>query len=148
MDPVTLLVSAVALGAAAGVKDTVAQAVKDAYATLKQMLGRNGVDIAAVERRPESKAQRAALEERLTEIGAGDDAELLKVARQLVDAIKSSVPETAPALGVDLDQIEAEFLKVQRVQSEGTGVRVRDSRFTGGIDISDLDAGPRQADRP
>lgn len=146
MDPVTLVVSAVAVGAAAGVTDTAAQAVKDAYAGLKRLLGRRGVDVAAVERRPDSTVQRAALHETLSELGA--DAELLTAAQGLVDAVRENAPSVGPALGIDLDQVEAEFLRVQRVRSEGTGVSVRRSRFRGGIEIGDVDAGSGPPDRP
>jgi hypothetical protein len=38
MDPVTMVVAALAAGAGAGVKDAATQAVKDAYAGLKAML--------------------------------------------------------------------------------------------------------------
>jgi|1186.fasta_scaffold354253_1 hypothetical protein len=63
MDPVTVIVSALAVGAAAGVKETAAAGVKDAYAALKRLLGERygGVDVAAVERRPESEAKRRSL---------------------------------------------------------------------------------------
>ncbi len=148
MDPVTLVVSAVALGAAAGVKDTAAQVVKDAYAALKRLLGNRGVDVSAVERRPESTTQRAALLETLTEADAGLDDELLTAARNLVETVKAHAPEAGPAVGVDLDDVQAEFLRIQRVRAEGTGVRVHRSRFEGGIDIGDVEAGPSRVDRP
>ncbi|WP_406051296.1 hypothetical protein [Kribbella sp. NBC_00889] len=140
MDPVTLLASAIVLGAAAGVKDTAAQVVKDAYASFKRMLGRTGVDIAALERRPQSQTQRAALEETLSEIGAGEDAELLAAARQLVAIVKANAPAAGESVGVDLVQVEAEFIRIQEIRSTGTGFRGRDIKTSGGIDIGVVEA--------
>ena len=50
MDPITLIVTALAAGAALGVKDTTSSAVKDAYAGLKALVrkrlaGRPGADL-------------------------------------------------------------------------------------------------------
>lgn len=140
MDPVTLLVSAVALGAAAGVKETASQVVADAYSALKNKLGRRGVDIAELELHPESVAQRVALEEALTEGGAGEDDELLSLASDVVAAVRHATPAAAAAVGIDLDDIDAEFLRVQGVRSGGSGLRIQRSRFTGGIDLSDITA--------
>src|SRR5690349_23355356 len=55
MDPVTVVVSALAAGAATGLTDTVATAVKDAYAGLKRLLTRRyeDVDLAPVEKKPD-----------------------------------------------------------------------------------------------
>ena len=40
MDPVTLIVTALVAGAAAGMKDTASSAIKDAYNGLKGLVGR------------------------------------------------------------------------------------------------------------
>jgi hypothetical protein len=60
MDPVTVIVSALALGAAAGLKDTASAVVQDAYGAVKALLVRHyaDVDVGPVERRPDSVAQR------------------------------------------------------------------------------------------
>jgi hypothetical protein len=147
VDPVTLIVSALALGASAGLKDTVATAVRDAYSTLRRILGERyrGVDVTPVERRPESAAKRDSLAEDLGVAGAGTDAELLAAARQVIEQISSHAPEAAAAVGVDLERVRASALRIAAVDSAGTGVRVRDSEFSGDIDIRDVRAGP---DRP
>ena len=44
VDPITSVVTAVALGASAGLTDTATQAVKDAYSGLKTLLARRRVD--------------------------------------------------------------------------------------------------------
>ena len=143
----TLIVSALALGASAGLQRTVAVAVGDAYSALKRVLrARYGnVDVAPVERRPESAAKRDSLAEDLGAAGAGTDAELLAAARQLIEQVGKHAPEAAGAVGVDLERVRAAALRVVGIESAGTGVHVRDSEFSGDVDIRDVRAGP---DRP
>jgi hypothetical protein len=70
-DAVSVIVSAVSAGAVAGAKDTVAQAVKDAYAGLKKLITERyaHVDVTAVEKKPESMAKRDSLGEDLQDAG-------------------------------------------------------------------------------
>lgn len=144
MDPITLVVTAVALGASAGLTDTASQAMKDAYAGLKRLLSVRQVDVSGVERKPDSSAQRAALQESLTDVGGVDD-EVVAAAQAVAEAVATHQPDTGQAIGVDLERVKAEFLRVQSVDSAGTGVRVQDGEFSGGIDIGQVRAG---GDRP
>jgi hypothetical protein len=147
VDPVTLIVSALALGASAGLQSMASTAVSDAYSALKRIFDRRygDIDVSPVERRPESAAKRDSVAEDLAAAGAGTDAELLAAARQLIEQVDSHVPDVARAIGVDLERVRAAALRVTDVDSAGTGVRVRDSEFGGDIDISGVRAGP---DRP
>ena len=63
MDPVSLIVAALAAGASAGLKDTVAGAVKDAYAAVKRLLSQrySRVNTSALEDNPKSQIQQAAV---------------------------------------------------------------------------------------
>jgi hypothetical protein len=146
MDPITLVVTAIALGASAGLKDTATQAVKDAYAGLKTLLAKRSVDVSAVERKPDSDAQKAALAETLGDVeGAVDDA-LLAAARAVTEAVADHEPDAAASIGVDLQGVRAAFLRVASVDATGAGVRVQDADFSGGIDIGHVRAGvPRSA---
>lgn len=141
MDPVTLIVTAVALGASAGLKDTAATAVKDAYAALKALLGRRRVDVSGVERRPDSAAQRSALEENLADTPDIPDEELLAAARRVTDAVAANDAAVAPAIGIDLHDVQAEFLKISSVSASGTRVKVDGAKFSGGITIEGVRAG-------
>jgi hypothetical protein len=143
VDPVTLIVTAVVLGASAGLRDTADQVVKDAYAGLKRLLQRKGVEVGPIERNPDSAAQRAAVDEQLTDAGAASDADLIEAAKQLITLVRASDPSVGPALGLDFERIEAEALRVRSVESDGTAIRVRDGKFTGAIDIGDIRAGGR-----
>ena len=140
VDPITLVVTAVALGASAGLTDTATQAVKDAYSGLKTLLARRRVDVSGVERRPDSDAQRAALTETLTDIPDVVDEEVLAAARAVTEAVAAHEPVAAAAVGVDLERVRAEFLRIQSVEAAGTGVRVREGEFAGGIDIGQVRA--------
>lgn len=147
MDPVspslTAVVATLAAGAAVALKDTAASAVKDAYAGLKALVKRKyaSVDLAPVERMPQSEVKRASLEEDLANAGAGSDAELLALAKALADVLAKEAPQVAPAIGVDLEKVKAAFLRVGAVESEGTGVKVREGEFPEGIELGTVRAG-------
>jgi hypothetical protein len=145
MDPVTLIVAALATGAAAGLKDTAASAIKDAYGALKGWLSRHygGVNVDDLERKPESNAKRASLAEDLADAGAGEDEALLDLARHLVAAVRENDPQAGHVVGVDLDDVAAEFIRVGKITSTGTGFRGKRLVVDGGLVIGDVDAGGR-----
>jgi hypothetical protein len=151
VDPVTLIVSAVALGAVAGLKDAAAEAVKDAYAGLKRLLARHGVDVSGVERKPGSATQQEALKETLSDASAATDVEVLEAAQRLAELVKQHDAAVAPAVGVDLEGVITEgALRIREVHASGTGVRAYNVRASGDIDISGIRAGqpPTVAERP
>jgi hypothetical protein len=99
MDPISLIIAALAAGAIAGAKDVTGQAVKDAYAGLKALIRRRFTgnrEAEAVldqsERQPES--DRAQLAEHLQAVGAAGDQELIKAAQAL---LRQADPEGARA---------------------------------------------------
>jgi hypothetical protein len=90
MDPISLIIAALAAGAIAGVKDTASQAVNDAYTSLKALLRRrfsgNRQAEAALdqaEQRPESG--QALLAEHLRAADVDGDEELIEAARALLE---------------------------------------------------------------
>jgi hypothetical protein len=100
MDPVTLIVSAVALGAAAGAKDVVPQAIKDAYAGFKALVVRKlgGAANAAnvedavkqVEDKPESEGRKAVLQEEIEAAKPAIDPELIAKAEALLKQLQEA----------------------------------------------------------
>ena len=143
MDPITVIVSAIASGAVAGIKDTATLAVKDAYATIKNLIvdRYDNVDLVPVEKRPESEAKRASLCEDLEAAGAHDDDDLLEAARHLIALLREHDTAAADVVGVDLARVEAAALTLKGVTSSGSGVRVQDSHFTGDIKIGRIESG-------
>jgi hypothetical protein len=90
MDPISLIIAALAAGAIAGVKDTAGQAVKDAYAGLKALLRRRFTGnrqaeavLDQSERQPD--ADQALLAQHLRDAGAGDDEELIRAAQAVLE---------------------------------------------------------------
>jgi hypothetical protein len=89
MDPVTLIVTALAAGAALGLKDTASSAIKDAYAALKELAKRRlaghpdgELVLDRHERAPTT--WHAPLEAGLIAAGAGSDADLVAAAQALL----------------------------------------------------------------
>ena len=92
MDPITLIVTALAAGAALGVTDTASATVKDAYAGLKALVKRRlggGPDaelvLAKHEQAPET--WQAPLMAELAEAGADGDRDLIAAAQALLDLV-------------------------------------------------------------
>jgi hypothetical protein len=100
MDPVTLIVSAIALGAAAGAKDVVPQAIKDAYAGFKALVVRKfggaanaahvGDAVKQVEDKPESEGRKAVLQEEIEAAKPAIDAELIAKAEALLKQLQDA----------------------------------------------------------
>ena len=143
MDPISIIVTALATGAAAGLKPTAEKAIKDTYVGIKALIKRKYgyVDLTPLEKKPESENKRASVAEDLTDAGASADQELFDHARALIDAVAKHDQAAATAIGVDLEEVKAAYLKIQKVNAAGTGVKVRKGEFEGGIDIGEVKAG-------
>ena len=144
MDPITIIVSALAAGAAAGLKPKAEQAVKDAYNGLKALIlhkyGKLSVD--ALEQKPESKAKRSSVAEDLSDAGAAQDTELLDQAMALLDAIKVHAQAEAAKLNINLEDIESAYFKLKSSAAEGdVNIGLKKGKFTDGIDMEGLTAG-------
>ena len=143
MEPITLIVTALSAGAAAATKSTVKSVVKDSYEGIKAFIKRKfqgKVSVEDLERNPNSENKRGSLKEDLESVKAEDDTELFQLAKQLIEAIKEHAPETDVS-GVNLEDVEAEFLKIQEVHSTGSGIIVKKSKFEKGIDIGIVKSG-------
>jgi hypothetical protein len=150
MDPVSIIVTALATGAAAGLKPTAEKAVRDSYAAIKALISRkySGVNVDLLEDDPASEARRAVLVEDLRRREAAGDEELLGQARAVLEAVEQYAPEAALAVGVKLEDIKAASLRISGVEASGSGVEVTGGEFAGDIDISNVSAGVRGRDRP
>jgi len=144
MDPVSIVVAAFAAGAAAGVKDTAAEAIKDAYFGLKHLISQRYPDVSTsgLERRPDSKAQQSALAESLTDAGAGEDNDVLAAATALVEAIVAHDRTVYATVGVDLSRVEAGSLEFHDLLAvrDATAFRASDVKVAGAINVSGIGA--------
>ena len=89
MEPVSLIVAALAAGAVAGAQGTASEAVKDAYAGLKVLVrrmlgGRAAGEVALVQHEVKPQQWAGALEAELVDAGAGQDAAVVAAARRLL----------------------------------------------------------------
>lgn len=147
MDPITIIVTALVAGAAAGLKPTAAQAVKDAYAGLKTLIQRKYASVSAsvdqLEASPESKARRNVVEEDLGNTSAAQDRELLEWAQAALQAVATYDPDAARVVGVSLEDIKGASLKVRDILAQGpgavVGVSIKKAEI-GDIEISGVKA--------
>jgi hypothetical protein len=89
MDPITLIVAALAAGASAGLGDTATQAIKDAYAGLKALIKRRFAGNAKAEatladHEADPETYEKPLAKQLEAAGAQDDQEILQMAEELL----------------------------------------------------------------
>jgi hypothetical protein len=89
MDPITLIVAALAAGAAAGMTDTASQAVKDAYAGLKALIKRRLAGNAKAEEiladhETDPETYEKPVAKQLQAAGAQDDPEIVQAAEELL----------------------------------------------------------------
>ncbi len=89
MDPITLIVTALAAGAALGVKDTASSAVRDAYASLKALVqkrfaGRPAGELVLAEHESAPGTWDKPLAAQLGEVGADRDADVVAAAQELM----------------------------------------------------------------
>lgn len=99
MEPITVIVGALVAGAAAALKPTAEQAVKDAYAGFKRLVldrygdqGDVGGAVAQLEKKPDSEGRKATLREELTGTAAGQDQELVDRAVALLKEAEDQSP--------------------------------------------------------
>jgi hypothetical protein len=98
MDPVTVIVTALASGAAAAAKETAAEAIKDAYQGLRSLLqrkfaGQPVAELTLSKHADKPEVWEAPLKEALTDIGAELDEAIIAAAQQLLALLN---PQEAP----------------------------------------------------
>jgi hypothetical protein len=150
VDPVSMIVAALASGAASGLTKVAGTAISDAYKALKRLIAdKYKLSTDSIERKPESPKQQDALHEELADARAGDDSDVVKAAKLLLDAIKADDPGAAKTVGVDLERIWAGDIDIEGIKaSDGaTGVKGRDITAQS-IKIKDVEATGQGTDRP
>ncbi|MFM6456909.1 MAG: CHAT domain-containing protein [Planktothrix sp.] len=125
MDAISLIIAALGAGALAATKDTAGTAVKDAYQALKTLIKKKFSEqgkeddsniIDKNEKKLDSEAFKALLKEELINLGVDKDAEIIKLAQEL---LKQEKPEEFKA-GKYNTQIAGDFKGVQGDVSGGT----------------------------
>jgi hypothetical protein len=133
MEPfATLIVSALALGAAAGAQSTIEQVIKDAYAGLRQVIvdrySRHARLVDAMDslaEEPQDASRRETLGDELESAEVTNDEAVIEKAQAVHAAMNDSAPTLAKAIGMDIGELEAAVLEVENVQAGKTGIGVR-----------------------
>jgi hypothetical protein len=107
MDPVTVIVTALAAGAALGLKDTASAAVNDAYGSLKALVtrrlaGRQDGELVLARYEEAPQTWEGPLAAELTAAGATDDVGLVAAAQALMNL----VDETGSRAGKYVVQVQ------------------------------------------
>ncbi|WP_418346038.1 hypothetical protein [Rhodococcus pyridinivorans] len=155
MEPVTLIVAAIALGASDGARETTKQAIGDAYTAVKDWVTARYSSVTAevegLEQEPEEELRRALLAKKLDRAGAGDDVELLGLAQALLAAVEEQAPELPATVGVVIRRasvggdIEVEDVAVDG----GSGVVAEDVAAAGDLRIGRVAArAPQESPHP
>ncbi|GIH15515.1 RIP homotypic interaction motif-containing protein [Rugosimonospora africana] len=89
MDPLTLVVTALATGASSGAGQAMTTAATDAYQALKQLVvrkfaGKHAAQVALTEHETDPEVWRAPLSKQLTETGAATDPAVVEAAQRLL----------------------------------------------------------------
>lgn len=89
MDPITLILSALAAGATAAAKDTAGEVVKDAYQALKALVqrhfsGKSEAEMALANYEQKPEVWKEPVKDALTQTGAGKDDAIIKAAQALM----------------------------------------------------------------
>jgi hypothetical protein len=133
MDPITLIVTALAAGAALGVQDTASAMVKDAYASLKALArkrlgGDPGAELVLSRHEQGPEVWQAPLMAELARAGAAGDGDLIAAAKALLDmageagAAGKYTVDARGALGVQVGDRNRQD-NVFKVPADGAGPR-------------------------
>jgi hypothetical protein len=141
MDALSAIMTAIISGAVASAKPTTEKVISDLYGGLKALIQHKYSDISldAVEKKPDSEVQKAALLENLQDVKAGEDNELLQQAQLLLTAIVEQPQQVAQSIGVKLEDVKAANIRLQEIIVSGeqaAGAHLNHIETTGDIEIS------------
>jgi hypothetical protein len=147
MDPVTLIVTALATGAAAAAKDIGGDAVKSAFNGLKNFIaqrfgGKPDVveAVAKVEQSPDSNGRKETLKEELQAVGADQDQELLAKVQEFVKLLESKGVSVNQSIGNVTATVSGGGTAVGAIQIGGNAGPINIGNTTtnrsGGTDIN------------
>jgi hypothetical protein len=144
MDPITLIVTALAAGAAAGLQSAAPKVITDAYEGIKALIKRKygQVDLKTLESSPASSNGKSLVKEELEKTDAGQDAELLRQAQAVLQAIRQHAPDTAAAAGVSIEDLEVgASLRISDIVGGGPGVIIKRTKVDGDVTITNVRGG-------
>lgn len=148
MDPISLIVSALAAGASAALKPTAEKAVKDAYEGIKALIKRKyeRVSVDMIEMDPSDVTRQEILSKDLSTTDAARDDEVLTAAQSVIAAVERHAPDAAQEAGIDLRVFEvARNLNIKNLTvGSGTAIRGENWKVGGDANIEGISAGRRE----
>jgi hypothetical protein len=98
MDPVTVIITALASGAAAAAKETAAEAIKDGYQGLRALIqrkfaGQPAAELALTQHADKPQVWEAPLKEALTDVAADRDEAIITAAQRLLALVNPQEAE-------------------------------------------------------
>ncbi|MBN0975088.1 MULTISPECIES: hypothetical protein [unclassified Gordonia (in: high G+C Gram-positive bacteria)] len=155
MEPVTLIVAAIALGASDGARETAKQAIGDAYSAVKGWITNRYSSVTAevegLEQEPEEELRRALLAKKLDQAGASNDVELLGLAQAVLAAVDEQAPELPATVGVVIRRasVGGDIEVVDVAVDGGSGVVAEDVAAGGDLRIGKVSArAPQEPPHP
>ena len=115
---IALILTALTTGAAAGLKDTASQAVKDGYEKLKALLqkkleGTPTALVALTEHESKPDIWKAPLEDGLRATGADQDEEIMAAARQMLTLVQTHQAGTGNMFIQNLGTVQGQVIENQ-----------------------------------
>jgi hypothetical protein len=109
VDVITVIVSALAAGATAGLKDTAKKVVTDGYNAFKSILIKKypSVKVSLLEEDPKATEYQNVVKKNLTDSKADKDLDLLEATEKLVELLERHSSLTLQTFGVDLKKVKA-----------------------------------------
>ena len=150
MEPATIIVTALALGAATGMKSVAEQSVKDSYQALKNLIKIKYPDVGVerLEQKPDSEKRRGAVEEDITDAGAEKDIEILQKAELILNKVQNLPAENLPPI-VDLEEIKGAALNIKDIISKKrTAVKIKGAEIEGDINVEKIREGEQENTSP
>ena len=143
MEPVSAIVTVLALVGGAMIKTAVSEPTKDAYAQLKRYISEKykGTAIESLEEDPSSKARQLVVQEVLDQNGLSQDPRAAELAASLMTVAIERDREALEVVGVDIGKTKAVNLRLREIVSSGIGVRIKDVEASGDIEITGVSAG-------
>lgn len=143
MEPVSTMVTVLAIAAGAMLETVVSEPTKDAYAALKRYIATKykGPAIKSLEEHPSSTARQLVVQEVLEETGLVEDPQAAELAAAVLKSALERDQKALAAIGVDIAKVKAVNITLRDIASSGSGVRVHDVEATGNLDISGVRAG-------
>jgi hypothetical protein len=143
MDPVSAIVTALAIGAGAVIKTIASEPTKDAYQALKSYISQHykGTAIAILEEKPTSTARQLVVQEALEDCHLTSDPKAAQLANALIESALQRDTEALKVIGVDLNDIKAANIRLKDIVSSGSGVVIKGAAATGDLEIEGVRAG-------